>query len=195
MAQTRFKLMDVGFWSDESHWEATVTSTTNDTEVIGTVRQNISSFNSKWCFVGKFHHWRFFKVISVWLRFQIISMSKKSVLFLPTRLGHSSSKIRSHFLQETEKKREKNTSPKNPFNVQIHWGLSTTPLFRWLGFSFILASLPQRFVVNKRPAPWLCETILQRWAGLNNFFGKHSSLNFFWGFYMLGVLLKKTSWF
>jgi len=58
VAQTRFKLMDVGFWSDESHWEATVTSTgpndnDTDTEVIGTVRQNISSFNSKWFVVNK----------------------------------------------------------------------------------------------------------------------------------------------
>ena len=53
IAQTRFQLKDVSFWSDESHWEATVVAYGgNDTgEVIGTVKQNISSFDSKW-FLG-----------------------------------------------------------------------------------------------------------------------------------------------
>lgn len=68
VAQTRFKLMDVGFWSDESHWEAIVTSASNDTEVIGTVRQNISSFNSKWYLGANLITFRLFFVISVWLR-------------------------------------------------------------------------------------------------------------------------------
>lgn len=55
IAQTRFQLKDVSFWSDESHWEATVVAAGgNDTgEVIGTVKQNISSFDSKWFVVNK----------------------------------------------------------------------------------------------------------------------------------------------
>eukprot|EP00438_Fugacium_kawagutii_P031954 Skav201895 [mRNA] locus=scaffold550:863955:868216:+ [translate_table: standard] len=52
VAQTRFQLKDASFWSDDSHWEAVVVAANggNDTEgqVIGKVKQNISSFDSKW---------------------------------------------------------------------------------------------------------------------------------------------------
>ena len=43
----------MSLWSDESYWEATVVAAGgNDTgEVIGSVKQNISSFDSKW-FLG-----------------------------------------------------------------------------------------------------------------------------------------------
>lgn len=55
VAQTRFQLKDASFWSDDSHWEAVVVAANgaNDTEgqVIGKVKQNISSFDSKW-FLG-----------------------------------------------------------------------------------------------------------------------------------------------
>ena len=52
VAQTHFKLMDVSFWTDASHWEARIVATGNSSDsVIGTVKQNISSYNSKW-FLG-----------------------------------------------------------------------------------------------------------------------------------------------
>lgn len=135
MAQTRFKLMDVGFWSDESHWEAIVTSASNDTEVIGTVRQNISSFNSKWYLGANLITFRLFLVIFCLVKGpQIISMSntKCGWFFFPIKkeiLGRSSQKKpRSHLFffrkafKTTGEKQEKKHITQKSSQCPIHWG-------------------------------------------------------------------------
>lgn len=145
MAQTRFKLMDVGFWSDESHWEATVTSTgpndnDTDTEVIGTVRQNISSFNSKWYLSGKSPRCLLglndFSLVQVSNYFPCPTKCVFCSFPIKTSWTFQVKRQEPFFFSESNGRKKKNKTHHSKSSQRpIHWGLND-PLFR-LGLSSI----------------------------------------------------------